>query len=181
MSLRSLIAGAALLLAGAPVRAAAQHTAIPSPAEILGWAPGTDRKLPEWKQIVAYFRAIDQASPRVQLHVLGRTTEGRPFLAVFFSDSATLAHLEHYRGIQQKLMDPRRRTAGELPRLVAEGKNVVMITSSIHSTEVGGILTPMVLADRSGARRYAPGQGDPRKHDRDHGAVAQPRRRGHRG
>ena len=137
----------ATCLTAAP-QARAQQRAIPSPASILGWAPGTDRKLPEWKQIVAYFQAIDKASPRVQLHVLGKTTEGRPFLAVFFSDSATLANLDHYRQIQRKLMDPRLRTAGELPSLLAQARNVVMITSSIHSTEVGGILTPMVLADR---------------------------------
>jgi Zinc carboxypeptidase len=145
MPRRLLTAIAGLVLA---IPAAHAQRAIPSPTSILGWAPGTDRKLPEWKQIVAYFEAIDSTSPRVRLHVLGKTTEGRPFLAAFFSDSATLAHLEHYRGIQHKLMDPRLRGPGELASLVTEGKNVVMITSSIHSTEVGGILTPLVLADR---------------------------------
>jgi Zinc carboxypeptidase len=146
----SLIALTALLLAtpAIPASAAAQRAAVPSPASVLGWAPGADRKLPEWSQITAYFKAIDRTSPRVQLHVLGRTTLGRPFLAVFFSDSATLANLEHYRQIQRRLMDPRLRHPGELPSLIAQGKNIVMITSSIHSTEVGGILTPMVLADR---------------------------------
>lgn len=146
MSRQYLFALAALLVAAPAARA--QRVAIPSPASVLGWAPGADRKLPEWRQIVAYFQAIDKASPRVQLHVLGRTTEGRPFLAAFFADSATLANLERYRRIQQKLMDPRKRTAHELESLLAQGKNIVMVTSSIHSTEVGGILTPMVLADR---------------------------------
>lgn len=146
MSRRYLFALAVLLVAAPAARA--QRGAIPSPASVLGWAPGTDRKLPEWRQIVAYFEAIDRASPRVQLHVLGRTTEGRPFLAAFFADSATLANLERYRQIQQQLMDPRKRTANGLESLLARGKNIVMVTSSIHSTEVGGILTPMVLADR---------------------------------
>ncbi|MGH7668628.1 MAG: M14 family zinc carboxypeptidase [Gemmatimonadaceae bacterium] len=150
MSRSPLIALAALLLTvpAVPASAAAQGASIPSPTAILGWAPGTDRKLPEWRQVTAYFQAIDKASPRVQLHVLGKTTLGRPFLAVFFSDSATLANLEHYRQMQRRLMDPRLRRAGELASLIAQGKNIVMITSSIHSTEVGGILTPMVLADR---------------------------------
>ncbi|MDE3152564.1 MAG: peptidase M14, partial [Gemmatimonadota bacterium] len=145
--LRRIAFACAALLSGAPAAIAAQQS-IPSPASILGWAPGTDRKLPEWSQVVAYFRAIDTASPRVQLHVLGPTTEGRPFLAVFFSDSATLAHLDRYRHIQEELRDPRTRGGDAVASLVARGKNVVMITASIHSTEVGGILTPLVLADR---------------------------------
>src|SRR5919201_3568560 len=45
-------------------------------------------------------------------------------------------------------MDPRLQAAGEREHLLDEGKNVILITSSIHSTEVGGFLTPLVLADR---------------------------------
>jgi hypothetical protein len=40
---------------------------------VIGFEPGTDRKLPEWQQVVAYFKALDAASPRVKLRVLGRT------------------------------------------------------------------------------------------------------------
>ena len=121
---------------------------IPAPASVIGFEPGTDRKLPTWKQITEYFTALDRASPRVSVRTLGRTTLGRPFLVAFISDPSTLANLERYRQIQRKLMDPRLRTAGEREKLVADGKLVVLITSSIHSTEVGGILTPLVLADR---------------------------------
>lgn len=92
---------------------------LPSPASILGYEPGADRHLPTWKQITDYFTALDRASPRVSVHVLGKTTEGRPFIVAFISDSATLANLEHYRQIQRKLMDPRLRAPGELPRLEA--------------------------------------------------------------
>ncbi len=45
-------------------------------------------------------------------------------------------------------MDPRQRANATRESLIAEGKNVILITSSIHSTEVGGFLTPLVLADR---------------------------------
>ena len=121
---------------------------IPTPASIIGFEPGTDRKLPTWKQVTDYFTALDKASPRVSVRTLGKTTLGRPFLVAFIGDPATLANLERYRQIQRKLMDPRLRSAGEREKLIADGKLVVLITSSIHSTEVGGILTPMVLADR---------------------------------
>ena len=122
--------------------------AIPDPAAILGFAPGADRHLPSWKQITDYFTALDKASPRVSLRTLGTTTLGRPFLVAFISDSATLANLEHYRQIQRKLMDPRLRVTGERDRLIAEGKNVILITSAIHSNEVGGYTTPINLASR---------------------------------
>ncbi|MBK8059951.1 MAG: hypothetical protein IPK33_19380 [Gemmatimonadetes bacterium] len=121
---------------------------IPTPASVLGWEPGTDRKLPTWQQVTTYFRALDKASPRVSVRTLGKTVQGRDFIVAFIADPATLANLPRYQRIQRKLMDPRLRSAGELPRLLDEGKNVILITSSIHSTEVGGFLTPFVIADR---------------------------------
>jgi Zinc carboxypeptidase len=135
-----------LLLSTAPVAAA--QRAIPSPASILGFEPGADRKLPSWKQITTYFAALDRASPRVSVRTLGKTTLGRPFIVAFIADSATLANLDHYRRVQQKLMDPRLRAAGEREKLIADGKNVILITSAIHSTEAGGFTTPLVLAER---------------------------------
>ena len=131
-----------------PKAAPRRADAIPTPASILGFEPGTDRKLPTWKQITDYFTALDRASPRVSVRTLGKTTLGRPFLVAFIGDPATLANLERYRQIQRKLLDPRLRAPGERARLIADGKLVVLITSSIHSTEVGGIMTPLILADR---------------------------------
>ena len=119
---------------------------VPTPASVIGFVPGTDRKLPEWKQVVAYFHALEKASPRIQVHTLGKTTLGRPFIAAYIGDSATIADLPHYRDIQRMLADPRLTTNGQVAELQRDGKLVVLVTSSIHSTEVGGILTPMILA-----------------------------------
>jgi hypothetical protein len=134
-------------LLAAPTALSAQSTP-PTPASILGWEPGTDRKLPSWKQITDYFAAIDRASDRVQVRTLGKTVQGRPFIVATFADPATLANLGRYRDIQRKLMDPRQRGSETVESLVQGGKNVILITSSIHSTEVGGFMTPLVLADR---------------------------------
>lgn len=142
---KPLLAAAAALCAAASLPA---QSKIPSPASILGFEPGADRHLPSWRQITDYFTALDKASPRVQTRVLGKTTLGRPFLAVFISDSGTIANLEHYRQIQRKLMDPRLQSPGEREKLLAEGKNVILVTSAIHSNESGGFTTPMVFADR---------------------------------
>ena len=101
--LAAVLAAAAL---AAPVPATAQ-SALPTPASILGFDPGTDRKLPEWKQVVAYFTGARPASPRLQLRTLGKTTLGRPFLAAFIADSATLANLPRH----QDARAPARRSA----------------------------------------------------------------------
>ena len=119
---------------------------VPTPQSIIGFEPGADRKLPEWQQIVAYFTALGKASPRVQLRTLGKTTLGRPFIAAFIGDSSTIASLNKVRETQRRLADPRLVTDDERRALERDGKVVVLVTSSIHSTEVGGILTPMTLA-----------------------------------
>lgn len=131
------------------VRSGQARRAIPTPESVIGFVPGTDRKLPTWNQVHAYFQALDKASPRLQLHVLGKTTLGRPFLAAFIGDSATIANLGHYRDMQRLLADPRLTSGQQQVTRIEDGdKVVVLITSSIHSTEVGGILTPLVLAHR---------------------------------
>jgi hypothetical protein len=144
-SLAALAATAALLY---PAQARAQSGAVPTPASVIGFEPGTDRKLPEWAQVVSYFRALDAASPRVQVRTLGQTTLGRPFIVAFIGDEATLASLPKVRDAQRRLADPRLTTAAERAALGRDGKVVVLVTSSIHSTEVGGILTPLRLAHR---------------------------------
>jgi hypothetical protein len=139
----------AALLVSSVQTMAAQATRIPDLEQHLGFKPGADRKLPSWKQVTDYFAALDKASPRVSVRTIGKTVQGRPFIVAFIADSSTLANLERYRTIQRKLMDPRARTAGDSKeRLIADGKNVILVTSAIHANEVGGYTTPLVLADR---------------------------------
>jgi uncharacterized membrane protein YgcG len=149
MSSRTRAHRVALVAAIAFANASAHaQRGVPTPASILGFEPGADRHLPSWKQIVDYFTALDKASPRVSVRTLGKTTLGRPFIVAFISDSSTLANLDHYREIQRKLMDPRLQASGEREKLLDDGKNVILVTSAIHSNESGGFTTPIVLADR---------------------------------
>src|SRR5688572_26921368 len=99
----------ALLALVAPSTALLAQSAVPTPASVIGFEPGTDRKLPSWSQVVDWFARADAASPRLTLRTLGRTTKGRPFVAAFIADSATLADLPRYRDIQARLADPRLR------------------------------------------------------------------------
>ena len=96
--IRRSAAGIVLSLAWfAPAAAAQIGSGAPTPASVLGFAPGADRKLPTWAQVVDYFTRLDTASPRVRVRTLGRTTLGRPFIAAFIGDSATLAQLPAWR------------------------------------------------------------------------------------
>lgn len=138
----------AIVLLASPL-AAQTKTPLPNLEQMLGFKPGADRKLPSWQQVYDYYTALDKASPRVQTRLLGKTTMGRPFIATFIADSSTIANLERYRTIQRKLADPRLRTASDKREaLIDQGKNVILVTLAIHSTEVGGWTTGMVLADR---------------------------------
>jgi hypothetical protein len=114
---------------------------------VLGFVPGADRKLVEWPSLVAYYRRLGATSRRVQYRELGKTTNGAPFVALVISSPANMARLDQIRDVNAKLADPRLiASPAERARLIRDGKAVVLITSSIHSTEVGGHMTPVLLA-----------------------------------
>jgi hypothetical protein len=142
-----------LFALGATAPLAAQRP-VPSPAAVLGFEPGTERRLVEWDSLVRYFQLLDAASDRLRVRTLGRTTNGAPFLAVFISSPANLARLPALREIQRRLADPRTvRDSAEAARLLAQSRAFVLITSSIHSTEVGGFFTPLQIAYRLASSR----------------------------
>jgi hypothetical protein len=84
---------------------------VPSPLKVLGYVPGTVGRLSYVADITRYFRALDEASPRVKVFDLGTSDEGRPMIVVAIADSVTLERLEQYRGITAALADPRRLSA----------------------------------------------------------------------
>ena len=130
---------------------AAAQKKIPTPTEIFGFVPGEDRKLASWDQIVDYFQKLDAASDRVVFETLGNTTMGKPFVMATISSPANLARLEEFKKIQDQLADPRK--LGPLAtrdrkaaQLIRQGKNIVLITCGIHSTEVGSYLSSTLIA-----------------------------------
>jgi len=123
---------------------------VPAPRDVIGFTPGDDRKLAAWSQFVEYFKKLDQASDRIMVQELGKTTLDRPFLVATISSPANLARLDQFKEIQRKLADPRliKSNDTEADKLIAEGKTVVLITCGIHSTEVGANLVSMNIAYR---------------------------------
>ncbi len=139
------------LAAGAPAPLAAQRRPrpLPTPASVLGFVPGTDRRLVEWAPVVRYFEALDAASDRVSVRTLGRSTNGLPFIAAFISSAANLQRLPALRAAQRLLADPRLSPdSAEAARLEGRTPAFVLVTSSVHSTEVGGFFAPLEIAYR---------------------------------
>lgn len=141
----SLIAALAHLAPAASLAA----QVIPAPESVLGFVPGTDRKLVEWPVLVEYYQQLATASDRVEYRELGKTTLGAPFLALVISSVDNMARLDEIRAMNRKLADPRLRTSrAEREQLIHDGRAIVLITSSIHSTEVGGHFAPAIIAHR---------------------------------
>ncbi len=123
---------------------------IPAPKDTLGFNPGDDRKLASWAQVIDYFKKLDAASDRVQFQEIGKTTMGAPFVFATISTPANLKDLEEYKQINAKLADPRTFNSKdkEADKLIKQGKTIVLITCGIHSTEVGGYLSSMLIAHK---------------------------------
>ena len=156
-SLRSVTVGLAVVLSLAAFSGAsfAQRTAprvdasaaIPSPKSVLGFRPGDDRTIADWSQITDYFTRLDRASDLVTVQTLGQSTLKRPLIVAFISARENILALEKYKDIQQQLADPRKVTERvQRDRLVANGKVVVAISCSIHSTEIVASQMSMQLA-----------------------------------
>jgi hypothetical protein len=147
MSSRSAVLFSLLVLA-TPLAGQARVT-IPTPRSVLGFNPGEDRRLADWPTLVRYYQALARASDRVVYRELGRTTLDAPFIALLISSPQNLRRLDAFRLINDRLADPRTiRTNLEAVTALHDGRAVVLVTSGIHSDEVGGNLSPAVLAYR---------------------------------
>ena len=154
ISRRSVAAAVAFvicLVAGAGTSFAqttpARTTSVPSPKSLLGFTPGEDRTIADWSQITDYFARLDQASDRVTVQTLGQSTLKRPLIVAVISARENILALPKYKDIQRQLADPRLATqAGQSERLIADGKVVVTISCSIHSTEIVASQMSMQLA-----------------------------------
>lgn len=122
------------------------RAAVPSPESHFGHKMGADRTLLDWNKVVSYFDSLQRSSDRIRVEELGPTAEGRPLIAAFIASPGTIRNLDSYRDIQARLADPRRTPAAEAEKLFSTGKTVVMITCSIHSTEVASTMTAVELA-----------------------------------
>lgn len=79
---------------------------IVSPEKFLGFQPGQDFKLANWKQITDYFQLLSQASNRIKLIELGKTTLGRPLVMAIISAEDNFSNLDRYKKYSSSSMTP---------------------------------------------------------------------------
>jgi hypothetical protein len=137
----------ALLIAGAGAYTHAskasgvQASAIASPEGFFGFQMGADRKLAGWDKLLEYYRLLEKSSDKLRVVELGKSSEGRPFIAIFVSAPANLARLDHYRQLNARLADPRGLSEAEAKKVTAEAKAVVIQSFALHSSEVAASQT----------------------------------------
>jgi hypothetical protein len=124
------------------------HATVPSPTDHLGHIAGAPGELSRTSQIYGYYRALDAASERVKVEVIGRSEEGRDILLVIVGDEQSLRELDRLRADMAALADPRRADEAEMERIVARSKPFYMLHGGLHSTETGSPEMLMELAYR---------------------------------
>jgi len=126
--------------------AVALMAAPPAPETFFGHKMGADKMMLDWSKVVGYFQALEKGSERVRFREYGKSTEGRPMVMAIISAPETLKRLDRFQQIQKKLADPRVTSAEEAARLAAEGKTIVLITCSVHATEIASTSTAIEFA-----------------------------------
>ena len=154
LALPALLVATASLLSTTPRRAEAQGTRpqataaqasaprpaerITTPREALGANFGDDYFLANYQQLSAYWRTLERESPRLKLHVMGKTAEGRDQLMAIVTSPENHRRLEHYRTISMRLAKAEGLTDDQARALAKEGKAVVWIDGGLHATETLG-------------------------------------------
>ena len=123
-------------------------SAVPSPKDVLGRHVGAPRELTYYAEMLDYYRALADASPRVSIAPIGRTDEEREMVVVTIADAATVADLEPYRRDLARLADPRGLSEVEAQAVVARAKPVYVLMAGLHSGETGPPEMLMELAYR---------------------------------
>ncbi len=116
------------------------------PDKFLGHKVGEDRKLADYTQIKAYFEKLAQETNRLKLFTIGESVLKRPIVMAAISTADNLAKLDRWKEVTRKLRDPRVTPVDEARRLAKEGKAIVLITCSLHATEIAASQMSMELA-----------------------------------
>src|SRR6476661_4818820 len=120
-----------------------------TPEQFLGFRVGAENKLARWDKIVEYMKLAAANSDRVRFRELGKTSSNNPFIALEISAPETLKNLDRYRQIERKLyFQGGAPTDAERDEIFRQGKLVLLITCSIHATEIGASQMSVELVHR---------------------------------
>jgi hypothetical protein len=117
----------------------------PAPREVIGFEPGKDYHLADFRQLREYFRRLDVASDRVKVFVAGHSTGGNEMLVAVLSSAENMARLDAFRDASRRLALARI-DDHEARALAQRGKAIVWIDNGLHANEVASAQHAMVLA-----------------------------------
>jgi len=144
--MRKMLVGVMLLAGVLSVRA---QTPVQTPEQFFGFRIGADNKLARWDKIVEYMRQVANASDRVRFRELGKSTNDNPFIALEISSAETLKNLDHFKQLERRLyFQEGTPTDAERDEIFRQGKVVIVITNSIHATEIGASQMVVELVHR---------------------------------
>ncbi len=117
-----------------------------SPDEFFGKQVGSDRTLIKYPDIIRYFQYLDSESKRLTLSDEGKSTLGNSMILAFISSEENLAHLPELIEINKILTNPDTLDKTKIPGLIEKGKVFVLITCSIHATEIAASQMSLIFA-----------------------------------
>jgi hypothetical protein len=148
-TLRSVWVLSATLAFAAVLIVSASPPALQSPEQFLGFKVGADNKLIRWDKVAEYMKLAGSGSDRVRYRELGKTSSGNPFIALEISAADTLKNLDRYKQMERKLyFQGGAASDAERDDIFRQGKAVVLITCSIHATEIGATQMSVELVHR---------------------------------
>lgn len=124
---------------------------IPTPRDVLGYHVGAPRILTYYDKQLAYYRALEKATPRVKVETIGRSDEGRELVVVWISSDANMQQVAQNRANLKRIADPRGMTEAQVKTLLAQTKPHYHLMGGLHSGETGPSETLMELAYRLAA------------------------------
>lgn len=121
---------------------------VPTPKDVLGYHIGTPKRLTKTSEALAYYRALEKASPRIRVTTIGKTDEGRDITVVYIASESTLQNLETHKASLARLADPRTLSEAEAKTLIAGTPPIYHLMGGLHSGETGPPEMLMELAYR---------------------------------
>ena len=109
---------------------------VPTPESVLGHKPGDDFYLASYDESLAYFQKLAQATNKLKLVRVGKTTEGRDWYIAVISAPANLSQLDKYKDTARKLAMVKGLNDAQARDLARSGKVIVHIDGGLHATEV---------------------------------------------
>jgi Zinc carboxypeptidase len=119
-----------------------------TPDQFFGLTIGADRTLVSYPGVIDYFKYIAGQSARIKLSEEGKSTLNNTMYVAAISSEENIKQLDQLMAINKKLTNPDTLKEGEAKELLKKAKLFVLVTCTIHATEVGSTQFAMLFAHK---------------------------------